>query len=48
MEFQIEASRTWDMQNTRCRGCIKFHPKLILNLQTTHRADTDELGLQLS
>ena len=21
MEFQIEARRTWDIRNTRCRGC---------------------------
>ena len=22
MEFQIEARGTWDIRNTRCRGCI--------------------------
>ena len=22
MEFQIEARRTWDIRNTRCRGCV--------------------------
>ena len=26
MEFQIEARRTWDIRNTRCRGC---HLKMI-------------------
>ena len=22
MEFQIEARLTWDIRNTRCRGCL--------------------------
>ena len=24
MGFQIEARRTWDIRNTRCRGCIAY------------------------
>ena len=24
MEFQIEARRTWDIRNTRCRGCYSY------------------------
>ena len=25
MEFQIEARRTWDIRNTRCRGCYSYY-----------------------
>ena len=45
MEFQIEARRTWDIRNTRCRGClsskaISIDTPELKNLKSCNRGDS--------